>query len=309
MSTNDFTFTDTDAESETRAADDGRDTAAQLERAAAQVELLAEENRRLRNEYARAQQARYRRTAAGLGAIGALSIAAGFLFPASREVLVALGAAGVFGGLLTYYLAPGQFVAAAVGERVYAAWAANGAAIASELGLRDDRVYLPDAQSGTAKLYAPLHATFEPPMEHDGPVVHGEDERGLVLATTGGPLFAEFRRALSGELAASAEPLARQLCDGLVEQFELAGSADPDVDPTTGRVTVAISDSAFGDVDRFDHPIGSFLATGLAVGLDRPVTLEIDVGDERADWLVTCRYETGVDDESNDSAVENERSA
>lgn len=91
----------------------------------ARAELLAEENRRLRAEYARTQQTRYRRTAYGLAALGVLAVLGGLLFPNARGVLFALGGTGLFGGLLTLYLTPGQFVAADVGERVYAAMAAN----------------------------------------------------------------------------------------------------------------------------------------------------------------------------------------
>lgn len=294
MSTNDFEFNDR-TETETTDDDGNADTATPREQAAARAELLTEENRRLRAEYARARQSQYRRTAIGLGAIGLVAVVAGVAFPGSREVLLALGATGLFGGLLTYYLTPGQFVAASVGERVYAAWAENGAAIASELGLRDERVYVPTDGSATARLYVPLHAAYEAPTEFDGPIALEEDERGLVLTPTGATLFEEFRRALPGELATAATPLATQLCDGLVEQFELADSADADADAADGRITVAISNSAFGAVDRFDHPIGSFVAVGLAIGLERPVTLEVEPGDERADWLVTCRFETEGD--------------
>ncbi|WP_265111035.1 hypothetical protein [Halosolutus halophilus] len=265
------------------------DTAALEE--TAQLELLAEENRRLREEYARARQSRYRRTAIGLAAVGVVALAGGLLFPDTRAVFVALGATGVFGAVLTYSLTPGQFVAAAVGERVYAASAANGAAIAAELGLSDERLYLPPTQARAVQLYVPLHRESDAPAARDGPFVLEEPGRGLLLDPTGGTLFAEFERALAGDLASTPEPLARQLCDGLVEQFELAAGAEPDVDADAGRVTVAVSNSAFGAVDRFDHPIGSFLAVGLAQGLDRSVELEVDVGDERADWLVTCRYD------------------
>ncbi|WP_293033509.1 hypothetical protein [Natronococcus sp.] len=291
MSTHDFepsdrTETETVPETESAA-----ETADRLERAEARAELLAEENRRLRAQHARARRSKYRRTALGLVTIGLCAVAGGVIFPDSREILIALGATGLFGGLLTYYLTPGQFVAASVGERVYAAWAANGDSLAAELGLREDRVYVPDERTDTARLYVPADAAFEPPTDADGPVLVERDQRGLLVAPTGATLFDEFQRTLSGELASRPEPLAVQLADGLVEGFELADGADPDVDAAAGRITVAITGSAFGAVDRFDHPIASFLAVGLAVGLDRPVTLEVDAGDDRADWLVTCRFE------------------
>lgn len=258
--------------------------------AAAQIELLVEENRRLRSEYARARQTRYRRTALGLAAVGAVAVAAGILFPDGQQVLFALAGTGLFGGLLTYYLAPGQFVAAEVGERVYGAAATNEAALVSELGLRDDRLYLPGDDTVLARLFVPQYLEYDYPETLTTPIVTEGSQRGLVLEATGSGLFEEFERALATDLATGPAELATQLTDALVEQFELARSADPDVDTDGERLTVAISGSAFGPVDRFDHPIASFLAVGVAVGLDSPVELEVARGDDRADWLVTCRW-------------------
>ncbi|MFC6716033.1 hypothetical protein ACFQGT_17745 [Natrialbaceae archaeon GCM10025810] len=275
---------------------------------AAQVELLEEENRRLRDEYARAQRSQYRRTATGLALVGAVAALGGAVFPTGREVLFVLAAIGLFGAVLTYYLTPGAFVAASVGERIYAALARNEAAIADELGLCDERHYLPDRESdvgpdgagSTATLYVPQDPLADAAERSvlaaratSGPFLTDPDRRGLLLEPTGASLFDEFARALTADLAPAAAPgaLATQLADGLVEQLELARSATPDVDADAGRATIAIDDSAVGDVDRFDHPIASFLAVGFANGLERPVRLEVARGDERADWLVTCRWD------------------
>ncbi|WP_252699671.1 hypothetical protein [Natronosalvus vescus] len=259
----------------------------------AQFELLRDENRRLRAEYARARQVTYRRTALGMGGMGLLAVAGGLVFPAAREVLVIIGATGLFAALLTYYLTPERFVAADVGERVYTAAAQNHAAIATALGLRETYHYIPVADS--SRLFVPLHADASVPddVTDRGPFHLETDDRGLLLDTSGGHLFQEFERALAGDLASTPTALASQLCDGLVEQFELATAATPDVSPAEGRVTVAIDESAFGDVNRFDHPIPSFLATGFAIGLERPVRVEIEGGEETT-WLVTCRFETDV---------------
>lgn len=261
----------------------------QLDRAA-RAELLAEENRRLRSEYARAQQSKYRRTAYGLGAVGLLAALGGVLFASGREVLFALGATGLFGAVLTLYLTPGQFVTADVGERVYAAMAANEAAIAADLGLSDERIYVP-VDEQTVRLYVPQHAEFEIPADREGPLVVDDASRGLLLEATGAGLFEEFSRALTSDLATAPQSLAAQLADGLVEQFELATSVDPDIDTEGGRVTFGVSDSAFGDLDRLDHPVVSFLAVGIATARDQPVTVDVDRGDERADWLVTCQWD------------------
>ena len=299
MSTNEFdtddgiTIGDRDSASDstgTRTSDTARD--GEYAELAARAELLSEENRRLRTEYARARQSRYRRTAHGLAAVGVLAAVGGVLFADGRDVLFALAATGLFGAVLTYYLSPEQFVAADVGERVYAAMAVNEAAIADELGLRDDRIYVPGGEEKTplARLFIPQQEAYTVPTDPTAPIITEGTRRGLVLETTGTGLFGEFQRALTGDLASTPAPLLSQLTDALVEQFELARSVDADVDPANGRATVAITESAFGDVDRLDHPIASFLAVGLAIGLERPIELEVTRGSGRSDWLVTCRW-------------------
>lgn len=286
---------ETESDSADRAADPG---SAEQRELAASVELLAEENRRLRNQYALVRQSRYRRTAVGLAGIGTLAALGGLVFPDGRDVLFVLAATGLFAGVITYFLTPGQFVAAEVGERVFAAAAANYAAIVDDLGLRDDRRYVPTGEPERARLFVPRHADADLPEELTRPFVADPDQRGLVLEPTGAGLFREFDRTLATELASSPGPLADQLSDGLVNGFELARSVKTDVDAASGRATVAISDSAFGRVDRFDHPIASFCAVGFAVALDRPVTLEVVSSDDGEEWLVTCRWDPGSDRDS-----------
>ena len=288
--------TDADRERADSAGDDIPASGGDRLEQSVQVELLAEENRRLRNEYARARRSQYRRTAIGLAAIGLCALLGGLLFPDTREVLVAFGMTGLFGAVLTSVLTPAQFVAADVGERVYAASAANGAAIATELDLQEDRIYVPD-ESGDVALYIPLTPDYDLPTAAEGPFVLDADSRGLRLEPTGSRLCTEFRRTVTGELATAPGPLATQLCEALTEQFELADAAAPDIDTETGRVTIAVTNSSFGDVDRFDHPIASLVAVGLATGLDRPVELSVPTGDDRSDWLVTCEFETAASDE------------
>lgn len=268
--------------------------------AAARAEVLAEENRRLRTEYARARKAEYRRIAYGLAAVGLLGFLGGAVFPDGREILFAFGFTGLFGGVLTLYLSPTRVVAADVGERVYAAMAANDAALATQLGIDEQRVYVP-GDGKPAHLYLPQNSEYELPEPEEGPLVVADRRRGLFLEATGAFLFEEFERALTGDLATVPDALATQVVDGAVEQFELAASVDADIDATDGRATVRIAGAAFGDLDRFDHPLASFLAVGFAAGLDRPVTLEVDEADEYADWLVTCRWSS---DESTREADE-----
>lgn len=264
----------------------------------AQVELLEAENRALREERARRHRTRYRRSAAGLAAVGLAAAVAALVFPGARDVLFALAATGLFGGLLTYYLSPERFIAADVGAAAYEAHADAVAAVADELGLADARVYVPrEGETDPARLFLPQHADYAVPDDADlaSAFVVTDDpaERGVSLPPTGVPLLRELRRGLSGPLADEPGPLVDQLADGLVEAFELAERATPDVE--AGRVTVAVAGAAFGDVARIDHPVPSLLAVGLAVGLDRPVVVETAPGgDDRADALVTCRWSTSA---------------
>lgn len=260
---------------------------------AIEFERVVEENRRLRREYARARRSGYRRTAVALVAVGALATLGGLLFPATRAVLFALGATGLFAGILTYYLTPERFLAASAAAAVYRALAEDGAAIEAELGLHGERVYVP--RPGDVRLFVPQSANYRLPADEalSAVFVVGEDdrERGISHAPTGGPLFREFEAALSGPLADDPATLAAQLTDGLVEGLELAGRADPEVDADGNRLTVGITDSALGPVDRFDHPIASVLGVGLALGLASPVTVDVTPAeDDRYDWLVTASW-------------------
>nr|WP_240145721.1 hypothetical protein [Halococcus salsus] len=268
----------------------------------ARIEVLREENQRLREEYARARRTQYRRTALALAAVGLVAALGGVLFPNTRTVLFALGGTGLFAAALTYYLTPEQFVSATVGEGVYSAFATTEAALVDELGLQDDRVYLPGPETvegSSIRLFVPQHAEYRPPDPMAlGSVFVIDDEaaRGLSLHPSGGPLFEEFRRALSTALPADADRLADRLADGLVEEFELVRSTTRDVsgesDGEGGNVTIGIDGSAYGAVDRMDHPVASFLGVGFAEGLDRPVSVTVrSVEDDRADYLVTCSWD------------------
>lgn len=268
---------------------------------AAQVDVLQEENQRLREEYARARRTQYRRTALALAAIGVLATLGGVALPASRTVLLALGGTGLFAAALTRYLTPEQFISASVGEGIYGSLAATEAALVTELGLQDERLYLPGLETPNGvsiRLFVPQQSEYKRPdpsaLDTVFVLTDDEAERGVALHPSGGPLFNEFRRTLSGTLADEPDTLATQLADGLVEQFELARSATPERTDDE-QVTFAISGSAYGAVDRIDHPVASFLGVGIATGLERAVTVETRAADgDRADFLVTCSWENST---------------
>ena len=263
--------------------DDG--SAADREELAAQVELLREENRRLRADHARARRSHHRRTALGLAAVGLLAAATASLFPGSREALFVLAATGLFGAVLTSDLTPERVVAAAVGEAAARAPADGLAAVAADVGLSDERVYLGGAD-GRVRLFVPQRSSFSVPADPTPGFVAGEDpaERGLVVDATGEALFGGFERALDGPLGGDLRTVADQLAGGLVDGLELVDRATPVLDGRTLRVGVA--GSALGPVDGFDHPVASFAATVAARALGEPVSASVVPGDDRHDAVV-----------------------
>lgn len=278
----------------------------------AELERLREENRRLRKEHRRAHVARYRRTAVGLGAVGLVGIAAAALFPAARSVLLALGATGVFGAILTYYLTPERFIAASVGERAYAALADNEASLVGELGLSDRRLYVPTGGDPPARLFVPQRRAYELPdddaLAETFVVTDDPQARGVAFTPTGAPLFREFDRTRTGPLADAPADLTAQLTDALAAAFELVEGADADVEP--GRATVEVTGNAYGR-GRFDDPTASFLAVGLARGLSTPVAVETAAGDGDDALTITCRWDAEESvglGESDESAGEPDES-
>lgn len=248
----------------------------------------------------------HRRFGLALGVLGLLILAGGFVFPVERTVFVALGAIGLYGAILTYYLAPGQFIAAAVGEQIYGTSADNWAALTSALNLHSARIYMPGAEDRSARLFVPRYTNDKLPTS-DGTklVLDREDEPdGLVLEPVGARLVQNIESTLTEEFAQEPASLATQLCDGIVEQLELASRATPKFDPDGNQVTVAVSGSTFGNLDQFDHPIPSVLATGLATGLEQSVQVDVTSDDSRAEWLVTCQLHADRSDPAEDATEE-----
>lgn len=252
----------------------------------AQADLLAEENQRLRALYRNSRRSAHRKTAAGLAGIGLVAAIGGLVFPDGREVLFTFAAIGFFGAVLTVYLTPERFVAASVGDQVYRALADNMDALVDDLALVGNPIYLPEGHP-PGRLYIPSVESKDAPTAVSGPLVATEGNQGLLLDATGASLLAEVTEALVGSLAEDLSEMASQLADGAVEGLEIAEAASIDAEDT--RITFVVEDPAFGDLDRFDHPIISLFACGMAVGLDRPVTPEVARGDGSNTWLVTFR--------------------
>jgi hypothetical protein len=273
---------------------------------AARVRLLEFENERLRAERVRAAQRRHRRGALWFLAVGLLAVGGGVVLPDSRTLLFSLGAVGLFSAGLTYYLTGSGLVSVDTVERVYLAHAETLAEMIDELGLQDVAVYVPtgdgDDRGGEGlsrvRLFVPQSPAYAVPADLDSVFVVGAEgaERGVAVHPVGSALFAAVAASLREPLAGTPPDLADQLSAALVEDLELAREATPEYDAANDRVTVRVRDGVLGPLDRFDHPVASFLGTGFARGLGRPVRTEVVRRDGTTSVVVCSWGDVGRDD-------------
>ncbi|WP_434530773.1 hypothetical protein ACODNH_18645 [Haloarcula sp. NS06] len=261
----------------------------------AELEVLREENRRLRESYVHAKRATFRRTAIGFFTVGGLSLIAAFVFPALQTIFIAFGGTGVFAGIVTFYLTPERFVSASVSDTVFDTLADIEQQLVSELELQTEAVYVPTASrpETTARLFVPQHVEYAvPDPEQLGElfVTGVESEQGISLPPTGGRLYTEFERTLSGEPDDDPHSIATRLTAALSEQFELVDGTTIEIDGESRTASIAIDNPAFGDIHQLDHPVVSLLAVGFATGFDRPVTVDTR-DDERFSGVVTVSWD------------------
>ncbi len=255
----------------------------------------------------------YRGLAAVLFVIGVAFLGFAVLADAT-EVVFVIGGIGVFGGVLSYYLTHDRFVAAEVDERVQAAAARNYEGIRADLGLSGRRIYVPlgtHADDDTdqphldrneVRLYIPkqseldLQDVTEPPAD-SVVVTNSTAISGLSLHPSGSGLFAAFRSALNTPLETDPQGLHQQLSDAVVEEFDLARSVTAELSPEGDRMSVTFSGVLYDTHPRFDHPLVSIFAVGLAVGLDSPVETTIPDTDS---FSVTFHWQTPASPSADD---------
>ena len=257
-----------------------------------EIARLREQNRRLRVEYEAARQRGYRRSALAMAVLGVLALAGAAAFPVQATVLLALGGTGLFAAVLTYFLTPERFVSASVGEQINRAHSRTLTELIDELGLTDERWYVPTPERPEhARLFVPQGGAAEPPATMDGifVVASEPDQRGIAVVPTGDGLYDSFVETVTGEPATDPVAAARQLADAVVEVFELADAAGVDADRAGGRIVVRISKPVYGELVEPDHPIVSALAVGVATAVGSPVRASV-TDDERADGLVVLEY-------------------
>ena len=228
------------------------------------------------------------------------------MYPSLEPTLFIIYWTFLFAAVLLWFLTPERRIRARISERVYTDLAANEEALVAACGLRDSGVYIPrkgSKKGPPVRLFVPLHADYDLPDDADleSLFVRSDTEgcQGLSILPSGGRLFREFESILSTDLSASPDELSIQLADGITEGLELADRVTVDVQPAEQRVVFEITNSLYGPIGRFNHPVQSFLAVGLAVGFDQPVAVEKKAAEGRSDHVVTCYW--GLDERLNDT--------
>lgn len=278
------------------AADSSASADARRDELATIVDELQAENRRLRREYVRAKKGSYQRSSVALVVLGIAAVLGAVVFPVAREVLFILGAVGLFSGVLVRYLTPERFVTATVAQSIYESSAETGADLTAELGLEDVRVYVPTDETETTavpvRLFVPQTSSFEIPAAEALTSLfvlpESDVHRGISVRPTAARLVREFEKSARESIATDPADLASELSDGLVEQFELVDSTNVESDLDARTVTLSVRGAVFADDMGFDHPVESFVGTGLAYWFDRPVTVERTERD--GETVLVCRW-------------------
>jgi hypothetical protein len=283
------------------------------------IAVLEEENRRLRREYLRARRSQYRRSAVGLAVVGLVALAGAAAFPALRSTLLVLAATGGFGAVLLYYLTPDQLVPASVGEAAYTAYRSHVAALREELGLQEQSVYVPlETPNGgdrEVRLFVPQAADWDLPdaqslrMTFVSP--NQERQRGVAFSPTASTLWTAFERG-TPTIEDSPASLTSQLGEAVVEQFELARTIETEVDDDGRRISIVARDVSYGTPTHVDHPLVSFVAVGIARGIDTSVEVR-SVDPVEPGYRITLRYDESdayseVGSESNPDSESEETS-
>ncbi|MCO8246683.1 hypothetical protein [Haladaptatus sp. AB643] len=279
------------AESEPKESDSSSETDDRF-RLKAEVEILREENETLRDEYARVRHVRNRNAALGLAAVGLVALGGAALLPSVRTVLLVLGATGLFTATLVYSLEPTRVLPVSASEAVYDALAENESALASELGLKSGR-YVPTDASGTPSVVLFVTANDDGPSLPDSSsllvVSNGTDGHGVALSPTGMSLLDSVRGSMPDGFGETPEDLAGSLSDA-AEALDIVEAASATVVADENRLAVGVSGYAYGSLDRFDHPVVSVFAVGLAAAMDEPVRVESIEPSDRADAVIDYRW-------------------
>lgn len=229
--------------------------------------------------------------------LGLLSAIGAILFPEAQFVLLAFAGTGLFIATLALVIVPGDSVPASLYEQLYRSYAELGAITGT-----DTFVYVPQSPTegttgGTTRLLVSTShdgtGSASPELESDRQLL--DEGRGAPrgIQPLGESLFQDFQSHLVGPLGSTPSEIASQLVDAIEKGWGFATR----VEPTRERAdeyTFAVDGSVCEPVDRFDHPIVSFLGVGLAAGLNTPVRVSVSDRGEYSDYVITCAWDRGM---------------
>lgn len=205
------------------------------------------------------------------------------------RVLTALAATLTVGGVLNHVLVQGRDLPLSVTESTVTAAADTVETLVAARDLPDERVYVPSTGDRGPQLVVPV--SDEDVLAAAGRTVDDADTDGVAVTPSAAGLVARFDGQGVDAVADSPAERLDALCDALTAVYELAGGATPTVEG--GHATIAVRACPIGQPRRVDHPVSSFLATGLAEALDRPVEVTAvrpDEGNRAYAFEVSLRW-------------------
>ena len=231
--------------------------------------------------------------------IGGVALLGAVVVASQRDVLLVIGAIGVFAAVVTLLLTPERYIATSTATDIYEAMAASWELLIDSLGMSGERYYLSVAE-GEVRLFVPTDPLSQGPASQmpdiedtRTPIVTPEiGPRGLVTTPTGASLLRAIPQP--NVLLETTDPTTRieLACEAITDQFELADDVESTLDRGDGWLIVHTSGSTLGPLDRFDHPLPSLLGCACAVALGRPVQVRVDRSDDTADWIIRCSWST-----------------
>lgn len=200
------------------------------------------------------------------------------------RVLTALSGTLAVGGVLNHVLVRGRDLPPAVAASTAAAATDTVEDLVTVRGLPDERIYVPSGADRGPRLVVP--PAGEDPFAAADRIADEPDAPGVVVTPSAAGLLARFG---GPDVTDSEAARLDALCDALTAGYDLAGDATPTVEEH--RATVTVRDCPIDEPRRIDHPVSSFLATGLAEAFDRPVEVtEVRPADGDDSFDVSLRW-------------------
>lgn len=220
-----------------------------------------------------------------LAILGIASLGGWFLSGAATTgPLLYFGGIGLFGAVLVSLLLPERSLPPVVAEGLHRALVSAVERGGNAGATRAVTVYRPgpdgEGDTGTAEPGDVRVHTVDGEFRNRDSIESEPSTAatGARSAAAGAVLYRAFRAEAIPEIGATPETFAWQLCRGLTDWFDLATDATPEVE-STGGMTIHVEGSTLPGVDRFDHPIVSFLGVALACYRDRPIAVDVQPGE------------------------------